>query len=197
MNRAKRKLKYFGRVFIIKALVPFEFIDKAFWPFSYYRINRDSITTPKPEIKRDWKLKPKNVVEDEVRLAESIKQAVIIGANIKASEYAAIKENKNLHTYLLAEIYSLTYNLTLTEEYFCPIKEISREFGEALAIKAKAMSVEPYSLVTDVSRETPELYNPKRFDFNWTILAAGWEKERREYDKAMAEMKSKTRLRTK
>jgi hypothetical protein len=48
-----------------------------------------------------------------------------------------------------------------------------------------------------VSRETPELYNPKRYDFNWFILGIGWDKERQDMEKAQAAAKSKMILRKK
>jgi hypothetical protein len=195
MKRVQKKIKYAGKVWTVSSLVPADFLSCSHWPFSYYRLEENS-RQKSLEVKRDWKLKPKNISSDEEKLAESVKQAVKIGININFDgEYEKIKSDESVHAVLLSQIYALTYNLSLAEKYFLPFQIISKDFAEALAVKAKTLCVEPYSFLVNLSKEPPELYNPKRYDFNWFILGVGWEKERREMEKAQAEMKSKMQLR--
>lgn len=181
--RNKRKIKYDNRFWTIHSLDPFDFLECSYWPFAYYHLPKNQ-TNKTQEVKRDWKLKPANKIDEEKKLENSIRHALILGAEIKlGGEYDEIKKDEKLHSILLAEIYALTYQLTPIEKLFASQKEISRDFAESLAIKSKVLHVEPYSLIADVSREKPELYNPKRYDFNWFILGVGWDRERREFEK--------------
>lgn len=138
----------------------------------------------KKEIKRDYKLPPKDKIAEDKKINEAVKRAFKISLNIvDDNDYSKLKENKTAHNFLLSEIYTATYNLTPVDKYFNPQKIISKDFAEMLAIKAKAMNIEPYSMYADIKNELPELYNPKRYDFNLFILGVGWEKERQEYEK--------------
>lgn len=197
MDRLQRRLKYFGKKWTVRQLFPADFLSVEYWPFSYYRLLEDNKPSKKaPEIKRNWNLKPKEMIDTEAKLAASVKRAVMFGLAIYSDqEYEKIKEDEQLHSLLLAEIYALTYELKPEEKYFAPIMTINKTFAESLAIKAKTMSVEPFSFMVDLSDQKPELYNPKRFDFNWLILGAGWERERREYEKAEREAKAQIRKR--
>lgn len=181
----QKKVKYLKKAWTIKCLAPIDFIEQSFWPFAYYVLPDDHWTKKKKEIKRDWKLKPKNQVDDEARIENAVKHALKCGAGVSD------ELDELLRVRLLAEIYSLTYQLTNIEKYFASQKTVSRDFAEGLAIKAKALNVEPYSFLADLSKEKPELYNPKRYDFNFFILGVGWEKERREMEKAQANIKGK------
>lgn len=194
MNRRERVIKCFGQKWKIKSIFPADFLSVSYWPFSYYRLPEIKKRKDIPEVKRDWKKKPKEMEDMEAKLNASIKHAFFFGLSVFFdSKFEEIKKNDQLYNVLLAEIYALSYDLSATDKYFSPFKILSKDFAEALAIKAKFMNVEPYSLIADVSRETPELYNPKRFDFNWLILSAGWECERREREKAEREIRSRMR----
>jgi hypothetical protein len=195
MQRATKTINYDGRTWRLCGLFPADFFTCSCWPFAYYRLPEDG-NPAEQKIKRDWKLKPKNMRDDEAKLAFAIRRALKVGCGINSErECDEILSKDTLKVFLLAEIYALTYQLNLLQKYFTPFENISREFAEALAIKAKTMNIEPYALLADVSRGTPELYNPKRYDFNWFILGIGWERERREYEKAQVEMKSKIGMR--
>ena len=192
MDRIQRKVKYFDRTWTLLSLFPADFLEVSCWPFAYYRLSEVQ-RKENFEVKRDWKLKPKNVSSEEEKLESAIKQAIMQGASIANEDYEAVKADDTLYSLLLAEIYALTYQLDLTEKYFTPTKTISKDFAEALAIKSKAMNCEPYALIADILKEKPELYNPKRYDFNWLVLSAGWERERIEMIKAQNIAKSKMR----
>lgn len=185
MNNQK-KVKYLKKAWTVKSLAPIQFVEESFWPFAYYVLSDDGWTKKKKEIKRDWKLKPKDVIDDEARIENAIKHALKYGAGVNGDL------DETLRVLLLAEIYSLTYQLSNIEKYFTPQMTLSRDFVEGLAVKAKALNVEPYSFLADLSKEKPELYNPKRYDFNFFVLGVGWEKERREMEKAQADIKRKT-----
>jgi hypothetical protein len=196
MSRAKRIIKYADKTWTVSSLVPADFLECSFWPFSYYRLPEDNLVKSAIEVKRDWNLKPKNKISDEAKLEQAIRQAFMVGLGINFDkDFEAIKSDQTLYNILLFEIYSLTYRLKPVDKILVPFELISRDFAEALAIKAKAINLEPFSLISDLSRELPELYNPKRYDFNWFILGVGWERERREIEKAQAEAKSRARLR--
>jgi len=198
MKFVPRKIKHEGKTWTIKSIAPADFMSLSYWPFSFYRLPDDKAVKKVPEIKREWKLKPTPMLSLEDKLEASVKHALTIGLSLKSdTEYNEIKENKILHDSALFEIYALTYELTAIEKYFSPFKFINRDFAEGLASKSKALRVEPFSFLKDVSREIPELYNPKRYDFNWFILGIGWDKERREIEKAQADAKSKFSMRKK
>ena len=191
MNRI-RKIKYGGQKWTIQALVPADFLEVSYWPFAYYKLPESELSK-NAEIKRDWKLKPKGMVEEEKQLEDSFKLALKLGAGINDKNYAQVKKNAEFYNILLSEIYALTYQLTPEEKFFIPQKVISKTFAEFMFAKAKAMNMEPYAFMADLAREKPELYNPKRFDFNIFILGVGWERERREMEKAEAKMKAATK----
>lgn len=192
MFQKNRAILFEGRRWHARPVYPADFFSCAFWPFAFYRLLEDEKSEKGEEIKREWKIKPKNLVDDEAKLEAALKNVFKAGLGIKFDhEYDKIKENNLLHSVLLSEIYALSYNLTLEEKLFTPTQSISREFAEVLAIKAKALQCEPYALLKDLSKERPELYNPRRYDFNIFILAAGWDRERREIEKAQAAAKIK------
>lgn len=172
----QKKVRYLKKAWTVKCLAPIDFLEQGVWPFSYYVLPDDLLAKKEKTIGRHWK----------VVLENAIKYALSLGAGVNT------EIDEILKTVLLAEIYALTYGLTNIEKYFTPQKTISRNFAEGLAIKAKALNVEPYSFLADLSKEKPELYNPKRYDFNFFVLGVGWEKERREAEVAQAELKSKT-----
>jgi hypothetical protein len=189
MNRVQKKIKYLDRTWNLSSIVPADFICLSFWPFSFYRLSEEQVFK-KQEIKRDWKLKPKSAITDEEKLSRSIKHVFKIGLGINSdSEYKEIKKDETLYSILLAEIYAISYQLTSEEKLFIPFEFYSREFCEMLAIKSKALHVEPFSFLKDISKEKPELFNPKRYDFNWLVLSTGWEREQRE-----AEVKSRLNM---
>jgi hypothetical protein len=195
MQRTTRKIKYNGKTLNLCGLFPADFFECAYWPFSFYKLPEDN-KVKSTEIKRDWKIKPESMIEEEEKLAASIRRAFKVGCNLQFdNEYENIKENENLHTYLLSEIYTLTYKLNTIEKYLSPVEIISREFAESIAIKSKAMNIEPFSLLFDLSHESPALYNPKRWDFNWLVLGCGWERERKEIEKAQREIQSRMNAR--
>lgn len=183
-----RKIKYQKKTWTVKTLAPIQFIECSYWPFAHYRTSEDIEPTPeKPEIPRDWKLPPKKKLDDEAKLEAAWRYAYKLSCGVGSdADYEEIKKDRTLHFMLFNEMYALTYELTLIERCFTPQKIISRDFAEGLAIKAKAMNIEPYSLLADLSEEKPELYNPKRYDFNFFILGIGWQKEIRDADEAKA-----------
>jgi|WetSurMetagenome_2_1015567.scaffolds.fasta_scaffold02369_13 hypothetical protein len=190
MKRTNRKMTFNKKSWQICALVPADFLECSYWPFSFYRMPEDSAS--QSEVKRDWKLKPKNQTLPEDKLAASVRQALRLGAGvINDIDFEKIKKNEMLYNLLLTEIYAASYELSTVEKYFNPQKIISRDFAEALALKSKALHVEPFSFLTNLVHEKPELHNPRRYDFNWFILGIGWEKERREIEKAQANAKAK------
>lgn len=192
MKRIQRKIKFEKKTWTISAIAPADFLELSYWPFTFYRLSEEQKVKAQPEVKRDWKLKPQPMISLEDKLEASTKHALKLGLNLKSdAEYNEINVNEPLKNLLLFEIYALTYELSAIEKYFTPFKFISRDFAEGLAVKSKALGVEPYSFLNDVTRETPELYNPKRYDFNWFVLGIGWDKERREIEKAQAEAKAK------
>lgn len=192
-----KKIKYGRKVLHIHKISPFDFMTKTFWPFSYYVLIEDKLKKDKSfEIKREWKLKPKEMDSDEKKINDAVVYAFELSAGINKAEHDTLKnDNKVFYNYILGEIYAQAYDLDSAQKLINPQIEISREFAEALAIKCKFLNIEPYSLIANINQEKPELYNPKRYDFNWIILSTGWDKERREQEKLNAKMKSMTATR--
>ena len=197
MNRIEKRVKIKKKTWLIKSLFPADFLSYSFWPFSYYRLPEDLKPTKQyPEVKRDWKIKPKNLITQEEKLNNALRNVYRLGAGIyKDKVYDELKADEFAYQILLAEIYSLSYGLTNQEKLLEPFKVISRDFGETIYMKAKAMYSEPWNLIGDIT-ELPELYNPKRHDFNIFILGLGWDRERREAEELQAKMKSQSKVRT-
>lgn len=190
--KQQKKIKYLKKTWIAKTLVPNDFLEYSYWPFSYYILKEDTQKKQIKEIKRNWNLPPKEKVQADEKIDGSLFNAFRLGCDVKTlTEYNEIKENKMLYNLLLGEIYSLAYKLTDVEKFFVPQKVISKDFAEGLAIKSKSMNVEPYSFMVDLSKEKPELFNPKRYDFNFFILGVGWERERREMEEATKEAENR------
>jgi len=200
VERKQKKAKYFGRTWNVSAIFPADFLNSYFWPFSYYQYPPKKKSKDKkemPEIRREWNYKPKEIIDTEAKIAASIKHAFIISLGLyKPFAYEKLQENKVLYDVLMAEIYGLTYDLNVAEKNFAPVCNINKDFAESIAIKAKTLGVEPYSFLKDLSTEKPELYNPKRWDFNWFILSAGWDRERIEIEKANQRIKQMSKVRT-
>jgi hypothetical protein len=191
MERRARKVKIASRKWTLRGLFPADFLALRLWPFAHYRLIEDMKKDDGHFLDRDWKLKPKNKLDEEVALEEGIKRALVVGASLKHGQYAEIKADEQLHSILLAEIYAMTYGLSPADKVFNPFKLIDRHFAETIFAKSKALCLEPYAFMADVAHEAPELYNPRRWDFNLFILGVGWDQERRAMEKAQAEMRSK------
>jgi hypothetical protein len=191
MNRKRRTIKYTKKAWSIKSLVPADFLECSYYPFAYYKLPDNSWGAKLKEIKRNWKLPTKEKSAYDNKLEEARKQAFRSSLGVLSdADYDKIKKDETLYNILLSEIYALTYNLTPIEKLFKPQVILSKDFAENLAIKAKAMNVEPYYFMTNLANELPPLYNPKRYDFNLFILGVGWERERREYEEIENKMKS-------
>lgn len=190
MIRKKRTVLFASRLWSLQSLFPADFLTEKFWPFAFYRLPED-VKPNIPSQAIDWKLKPKEMTDYEESLKSAIRKALIIGANIKTGDINAVETNEQIKSVLLAEIYALSYGLTPMQKILLPYETITREQAELMYVKAKAYNCEPYALISDLSGMAPELYNPKRYDFNLFILGCGWDRERREIEKAKAEMKVK------
>jgi len=185
MKQPTKRIIFLKKTWTVKALFPVDFIEQSYWPFAYYKLKDEQAYKRSSEVKREWNLKPKDQIDELTKLNNAKKYAIEIGAGIaNDDEWLEIEKNKDLFDMLLSQIYALTYGLSALEKYFVPEKVISKDFAELLAIKAKALNVEPYSFMADISKELPELYNPKRYDFNFFILGVGWDRERKEIEKA-------------
>lgn len=199
MKRIKKKVKYLKKAWVIQSLVPADLIEFHYWPFSFFRAAEVLEKKKLVEPEREWNLKPKEKKADEVKLDNALKQAFKISLNIFFDkEYDEIKKDEMLYNILLAEIYALTYNLTPAQKYYNPTQNISKKYAELIAVKATTLHIEPYAFYADISKELPELQNPKRYDFNNCILSVGWENQRQEIEKQNREYKkqvSKSRKR--
>lgn len=183
-----RKIKYKKHKLSVAALVPFDLMSCSYWPFAYYLLDEVINKKKAPEIKRDWKLKPKDMIETDTKIADSIKMAIKKSLSITDELHDELKQDETTYNILLSEIYAVSYQLTPIEKYFTPQKMINKEFAEGLAAKSKALQIEPYSFIADLSREKPDLFNPKRYDFNYFILGVGWEMERKAQENALKDM---------
>jgi hypothetical protein len=190
MMRKKRTVLFASRLWSLQSLFPADFLTEKFWPFAFYRLPED-VKPVNHEPKRDWKLKPTNMTEHETALKSAIKRALGIGANLKSGEFGQIEGNEELKMLLLSEIYALSYDLTPAQKLICPYETINRDQAEMIYFKAKMYTCEPFALIANLQDESPELYNSRRYDFNLFVLGCGWDRERREIEKAQQEMKAK------
>jgi hypothetical protein len=190
MKRKTGKLIIAKQFYELQSLFPFDFLTEKFWPFAYYRLP-ENIETKNNQLRINWNLKPQKDLDFESDMAAAIKHALEIGANLKFDEYSKIEKDEKTKTILLSAIYSLTYDLTTAQKYLCPFENIRRDQAEMIYFKSKFYNCEPYALLGDIQTESPELYNPKRYDFNIFILGCGWDRERREIETAQREAKAK------
>lgn len=182
-----RKIKYKKNKFSVKPLTPADFTGCAFWPFSHYIVNETKVIPKFDQPERDVKLKfNKNKTIDE-KLDESIKYAFKISLDITDEIFDDIKKDELAFNFIFNEIYAQTYKLGRLEKFFTPQKIYNQDFAEGIAVKCKALSKEPYSFIADLEKEKPELYNAKRYDFNYFILGVLWSMEAREQEKAIKE----------
>lgn len=182
-----RKIKYKKNKLSVMSLTPSDFMSCSYWPFAYYYTDEDKKKAKFDQPERDWKLKPKKDLTIEEKLDESIKFAFKISLNITDELYDDIKKDTMVYNFIFNEIFASTYKLNNIEKFFSPQKYINLDFAEGIAVKSKAMSKEPYSFIADLSKEKPELYNPRRYDFNYFILGVLWNMEARENEKAQKE----------
>ena len=185
-----KKVKYLKKAWSVKCLVPADFLECAYYPFAYYKLPEDDKPKLAHEIKRDWKLPPKRIRDEQIREEEAVKTILKKGLGLVSNKtYNEIKKDKDLSNYLFAEIYCNTYQLSNTEKYLNPQKIINKEFAERIAVQCMTLHLEPYSFMADLSKEKPALYNPKRYDFNIFILGVGWDRMRREQEEMEAKIK--------
>ncbi len=190
MERRTRKIRIASQVYTLHSLFPADFLPVKFWPFSYYRLPED--LKPKPAGPNyDWKIKPKKMIDTEDAIKTSIRRAFEISAGLLFDKCDRALESETVKNILLTEIYALTYGLDSVRKLMMPFEMLYREQAEMIYIKAKAYNAEPFAQMADLVAEPPELYNPRRYDFNLFILGCGWERERREAEKIKAEMSAK------
>lgn len=194
MKRKTRTIKYKGSRWTVKGLIPRDFIEFNCFPLAYFSFPESP--KQKNEVKRDWKTKSKKQKNEEAARAR-ILTVGIVKPVVSQNGFGGLFDVRNieademLYGVLLGEVYALTFELTNQERLFAPQKKINREFAENLYFVCKLLQQEPFSLYQDVANELPALQNPKRWDFNQFILAAGLERERAEQEKAMADIKTK------
>lgn len=201
MQRKTKNVKIGARIFKLQSLFPADFLGDKFWPFAFFRTPEDVKQTP-PAPEYDWKLKPKSMLDFEADMQTVTQRAIEIGGSLRFGERFEIAKEESFSkdvfttkkSVLLSEIYALTYGLDTAQKLLAPFMFVRREWAEMIYFKAKFYACEPFDLIADCKKELPELYNPRRYDFNLFVLGCGWEKERREMEKAQAEMRSKTSM---
>jgi len=193
------------RLFVLRQLFPADFIEQDSWPWNIFRVRSAADDISSPEDQEDlyaYGRKPKSQIEKE-RSEEDVKfRTISLGIMsprvLKSDEpwsegsiyYWQIFENKTLYNRLMLEIYLLAYELNDSGLDMNKLghamaiqsvisEDVSRVHLEWLYVKAKNSSQEPYSLFTDVANARPELYHPRRYNFNQTVLVVGKEAERR------------------
>ena len=204
ITRRLKRIKVGERLFIIQQLFPADFMGQDSWPWNIFRV-KDKATESQEEPQEDlyaYGRKPKSQIEQE-RSEEDVKyQAISMGIVsprvIRTDEpwaegtiyYWQIFEDKALHNRIMLELYLLAYELNEVGLDLNKIghalaiqsvisEDVSRVHLEWLYVKAKNSSQEPYALFTDAQNAKPELYHPRRYNFNQTVLVVGKEAERR------------------
>jgi len=192
MKRLTRTIKYQGQKWTLQGLFPIDFVQFDCFPMSYF-------TFPEPvkkqiEVKREITYKSKSQ-EKEEHARDRILEIGVVKPIVHREGFGGwydmrlIRADETLYGLLLSEIYALTFQLTPLERMVAPQKIIGREFAENFYFVSKLLKQEPYAMYSKACKEEPAAWNPKRWDFNQFILAAGLERERVEQEKAMAEAK--------
>jgi hypothetical protein len=131
---------------------------------------------------RQWNLKPKKQIEDELKIKENtektFKKAVFEDKHKVTIDYNSFIETQKLaFDYVMSLCYALSYGIKDTLFFSDGSQVVDQEHAELIYFKSQAIGVEPYSIIKDVKDELPEYYNPKRHDFNLMIVSVGKEKE--------------------
>lgn len=186
INRKTSKIKFNKKTYHLQGILPIDFINCKSFPFSYFIFSNQKAPV---RVKRQQKLKTKKMIEEDKIKQGILKIGIISPPNIIIDE----EKDNTLYNLLIGEIYSLTFDLSLTEKYFMPQKEVHREFAENIYFLSQKMNIEPYALYADIKNELPSLYNPKRWDFNLLTISAGLEREQVEHEEQIKKIKTRTR----
>lgn len=190
--RHLKRVKIGKQLFIIKQLFPVDFLASDAWPWNIYAVGDEGRTEESRTDLFAHGIKPKEIVEKERSESEikfKIFQLGIQKPAIDEAKYKTICADVAVYNRLLFELYVLAYGLNdklkLNFDKLAHVMlmaeltkdRVSRKHLEWIYAKAKFEGREPYAAYTDTAQVLPELFHPRRFNFNQTVFVVGREME--------------------
>ena len=176
-KRKTSKINLAGTSYIIRELVPADFLGEDCWPLKYYHLKGEDDLPENPWSKWEVGIKPRWMLEAEARIRKIIAFG-IASPEFSPNEIVGLCQDdkmagaKNL---LVGMIFSLSYGITDVEQY-AKESSVSRKHLIEIGIKARELCREPWEIMFGTDG-LPEGFNPKRYDFNTLVLSVMFERD--------------------
>ena len=192
ITRMLKRVKIGKQLFIIKQLFPIDFLASDAWPWNIYTVGDEGQTEENRADLFAHGIKPKELLEKERSESEIKFKIFKLGIQkpvIDEAKYKEICADTAVYNRLLFELYVLAYGLNdklkLNFDKLAHVllmaeltkDKVSRKHLEWIYSKAKFEGREPYESYTDTKQALPELFHPRRFNFNQTVFVVGKEME--------------------